>query len=190
MAHELVGLLCPAQAATQSGGGPQPLIDLQLTNSDLDAERLYRLSQAQRHVETAPDMFATIEKLATLYPTSPWTEQALFAAGDYNWVNLDRDKAAEYYQRTVSAFPAGRDAMTAQWRIAWIAYACAGESRMRRQLPRKLPAAEPDGSSYAVDALYWLGRSAEQAGSLPRARSFYLAAENRFPQTRISRCSR
>jgi soluble lytic murein transglycosylase len=34
-----------------------------------------------------------------------------------------------------------------------------------------------------VNALYWLGRSYEHAGNVPHARSFYLAAVDRFPQT-------
>ncbi len=33
------------------------------------------------------------------------------------------------------------------------------------------------------DAIYWLGRSAERAGNLPRARSFYVKGAQRFPQT-------
>src|SRR6185295_1653498 len=39
------------------------------------------------------------------------------------------------------------------------------------------------GSSYFVDALYFMGRAQERAGNLPRARSFYTAAVQRFPQT-------
>jgi soluble lytic murein transglycosylase len=38
-------------------------------------------------------------------------------------------------------------------------------------------------SAYVVDALYFLGRANERAGNLPHARSMYLAAAERFPQT-------
>src|SRR5256884_5995386 len=37
--------------------------------------------------------------------------------------------------------------------------------------------------SNCVDALYWLGRSAERAGNIAHARSFYNKAVERFPET-------
>ena len=44
------------------------------------------------------------------------------AAGNYQWVLLDRTKAASYYQRVLDTFPNGRNAYNAEWRIAWVAY--------------------------------------------------------------------
>ncbi len=44
-------------------------------------------------------MFATINTLAAAHPQSPWTEEALYAGGNYYWVTLDRDRAVEFYQR-------------------------------------------------------------------------------------------
>jgi soluble lytic murein transglycosylase len=38
-------------------------------------------------------------------------------------------------------------------------------------------------SPYVENALYWLGRANERAGNVPHARSFYLTAVQRFPQT-------
>jgi len=67
-------------------------------------------------------MLTSIEKLAAQYPQSPWTEQALFAAGNYYWVLLDRDRASEYYQRVASSFPLAPDASAARWRVIWTAY--------------------------------------------------------------------
>ncbi len=42
--------------------------------------------------------------------------------GNYYWVELDRSKAINYYQRVLDNFPAGKYAFFCEWRVAWIAY--------------------------------------------------------------------
>jgi soluble lytic murein transglycosylase len=125
-------------------------------------------------------MLAATERLATQYPQSSWTEQALFDAGNYYWVLLDRSRALEYYQRLLSSFPSGPNASSALWRITWTAYLGRQDDAANRleQFVHQYPT-----SSYIVDALYWLGRANERSANLAHARSFYLAAVSRFPQT-------
>src|SRR5205807_5812926 len=110
------------QVQMQLGGGTNALASLKVTDPELDAERIYSLSQVQRSAKVEAEMFAAIEQVVSTYPQSPWAEEALFAAGNYYWLNLDRSRAAEYYQRIVSAFPTGKYTSLAQWRIAWTAY--------------------------------------------------------------------
>jgi soluble lytic murein transglycosylase len=168
-----------AECDVALGASPDALHSLTLTVPDLDAERLYALSQNRRSEKAESEMLALVEQLATAYPTSTWTEQALFATGNYYWVNLDRDRAATYYQRVAAGFATSSDAVSAQWRVAWTAY-----------LERKPEAASlledfarhNATSTYIPDALYWLGRAYERSGDQPRARSYYLAAAGRFPQ--------
>jgi soluble lytic murein transglycosylase len=169
-----------AQAEAQSGRGPSVLASLQITDPALDAERLYTLSQSQRSAKSESDMLAATERLATQYPQSPWTEQALFDTGNYYWVLLDRSPAVEYYQRLLSSFPSGPNASSARWRITWTAYLGRQDDAVSllEQYVQQYPT-----SSYVVDALYWLGRANERSANLARARSFYLAAVTRFPQT-------
>ena len=173
-------LLRIAHAEARTGGGRQALASVKLTDPPLAAERAYVLSQAHRSANAESEMLAAIEQVAAQYPHSPWTEQALYAAGNFYWVELDRDRASKYYQRVLTLFPSGSLASTAQWRIAWTAYLgrrAEAESRLEeyiRQYTR---------SSYVVDALYWLGRLNERKGNVAHARSFYLAAAQRFPHT-------
>ncbi|PYU35062.1 MAG: hypothetical protein DMG31_04760, partial [Acidobacteria bacterium] len=169
-----------AQVQIQLGGSPDALESLKLTDPELDAERIYSLSQVQRSAKLEAAMFAAIEQVVSTYPQSPWAEEALFAAGNYYWMNLDRAHAAEYYQRVVSAFPMGKYTSIAQWRIAWTAYMLRQPDAASRfeQYLTKYPT-----SPQVVNALYWLGRSYEHAGNTAHARSFYLAAVERFPQT-------
>lgn len=174
-----------AQARVQSKESPSPLSSLALTDPELDAERLYSLSQALRpkkHETEHHDkeMFAALEELEKRYPASHWNEEALFATANFHWVNLDRVNAATAYRRLLEKYPSSKYALPAHWRSAWAAYlgrepgaASLFEDHLRRF----------SGSTYTVNALYWLGRAAERDGNLALARGFYLAAQARFPQS-------
>ena len=166
------------------GARPDLLASLELDDPEVDAERLFVLSQARRSQKHEAEMLAAIGQLAARYPQSRWTEDGLFAAGNYFWVNLDRKRAAEFYRQVFDQFPAGKYAQAAQWRLAWTAYL--------EQRPEALNLMEEHlrmfpGSSYTANALYWLGRASERTGNLPHARGFYLKAQERLPQTYFGR---
>jgi soluble lytic murein transglycosylase len=174
-----------AQARAQLKDSPSSLSSLVLTDPELDAERLYSFSQGLRpkkHETERHDkeMFAALEQLEKRYPDSHWNEEALFATGNFYWVNLDRAHAASVYQRVLEKYPASKYAPVAYWRAAWVASlerSPEAVNLLEQQLSR-FP-----GSTYTVNAVYWLGRAAERSGKLDEARGFYLAAEKRFPQT-------
>ena len=147
---------------------------------EVDAERLFVLSQFQRSAKNESAMLATIEDLGKKYPRSKWTEEGYMQAGNYYWVLLDRTKAAGYYQRVLEVFPDSKNDYNAEWRIAWVAYVSRqpdADEKLKVFL-LKYPV-----SANAVDALYWLGRFSERSGNPAHARSFYNKALERFPQT-------
>src|SRR5208337_4982901 len=124
------------------------------------------------------EMLAAIEKIWEKYPQSRWAEEALMAGGNYYWVELQRSNAVSYYQRILDAYPAGKNAYNAEWRIAWVAYLDRlpyADDKMSIFL-RKYPV-----SAAAVNALYWLGRNAERGGNPAHARAYYAKAIERFP---------
>ncbi|HVH70531.1 MAG TPA: transglycosylase SLT domain-containing protein [Candidatus Dormibacteraeota bacterium] len=169
-----------AECRVQQKGLPSLIASLKTPDLDVDAERLYALSQAYRTAKKETEMFNALNTLAQTYPVSKWNEDGLMAAGNYHWVQLEREQAAVAYQRVLDSFPNGRHAFTCEWRIAWVAYLDHqpdADDRLTNFL-LKYPT-----SANAVDALYWLGRSAERAGNIPHARSFYSKAVERFPQT-------
>jgi soluble lytic murein transglycosylase len=154
------------------------LASLNVSDPEADAERLYTLSQAYRSEKNEGEMLAAIEKIWEKYPRSRWAEEALMAGGNYYWVELQRNKAVSYYQRILDAFPAGKNAYNAEWRIAWVAYLDRlpiADEKMSIFL-RKYPV-----SPAAVNALYWLGRDAERGGNPAHARAYYAKAVERFP---------
>ena len=169
-----------AQCRVQMKGAPSLIASLKTPDLEVDAERLYAASQAYRTAKKESDMFAALNALAQNYPVSKWNEEGLMAAGNYHWVELEREKAVEANQHELDSFPDGKKSYNCEWRIAWVAFLDKqpdAEDRLTRFL-LKYPV-----SANAVDALYWLGRSAERSGNAPRARSLYAKAVERFPQT-------
>jgi soluble lytic murein transglycosylase len=178
--HRQLAQLRIAQARVQLNGPSSLVSSLNLPDFDVDAERLYALSQIYRTDKKENEMLSVIEQLAQKYPASKWTEEALMAAGNYFWVDLNRNKAAASYQRVLDNFPAGRNSFNCEWRVAWVAY-------LNRQpdaddkftaFLRKYPV-----SSNAPNAFYWLGRDAERGGNTAHARSYYRMASERYPET-------
>jgi soluble lytic murein transglycosylase len=169
-----------AEARTQPKGSPKLVAALKTPDFEVDAERLYALSQFYRSDKKFDEMFATLSELTQKYPLSKWNEEGFMAAGNYYWVDLDRTKAASYYQRVLDTFPSGRNAFNAEWRVAWVAYLNRqpdAQDRIKNFLV-KYPA-----SANTPDAVYWLGRDAERNSKLAEARSYYLKDTERFPQT-------
>lgn len=174
------------QAKMQPKGSVALLLGLKLTDPEVEAERLYTISQVYRSDKKEVEMLSVIEEIAQKFPQSRWAEEGLMSAGNYFWVSLDRARAAGYYQRVLDIFPASRNAFNAEWRIAWVAYLGHqpyADDRLSAFL-RKYPV-----SSDASDALYWLGRNAERGGNIPRARSYYAKTVDRFPQTYFARAA-
>jgi len=169
-----------AECRVQLKGSPSLIAAVTTPDLDVDAERLYALSQAYRSAKKEADMFSALNTLAKNYPESKWNEDGLMAAGNYHWVELEREKAAVAYQRVLDSFPNGKYAFSCEWRIAWVAYLNRqpdADDRLTTFL-LKYPV-----SSNSVDAIYWLGRNAERSGNTARARSYYEKAAERFPQT-------
>jgi soluble lytic murein transglycosylase len=169
-----------AECRVQLKGAPSLIAAVNTPDLEVDAERLYALSQAYRSAKREAEMFLALNTLTQNYPVSKWTEEGLMAAANYHWVELERTKAVVNYQRVLDTFPNGKYAFNCEWRIAWVAYLNRqpdADDRLTTFL-LKYPV-----SSNSVDALYWLGRNAERGGNAARARSYYGKAVERFPQT-------
>jgi len=184
--HRQHALLRAAQARVQLKASPSLVASLTITDPEVDAERLFDLSQIHRSAKKESDMLSSAEQLVQKYPASKWSEEALMMVGNYYWVELDRAKAVSYYQRALDSFPAGKYAFFCEWRSAWIAYLDRqpfADDKLTAFL-RKYPT-----SANASDALYWLGRNAERGGNPGHARAYFRTGADRFPQTYFGRAA-
>ena len=167
------------ECGVEMGGDPTTLAALKISDPDVDAERDYTLADYYRGAQNEAQVVAAVEAAATRAPTSYWTERSLFLAGNFYWVNLERDQASSYYARLATQFPASPNADSAAWRVAWTAVlkrAPDATTQLEDHLKR-FPQ-----SQYTPDTLYWLGRLAEESHQPARARAFYAKLETRFSQ--------
>ena len=163
----------------QLGSSPTAVINLQIADSDVDAERYLALAQWYRSQHRDTEMATAVESAASRAPSSEWAEAALYLAGNYYWVQMDRDRAVGYYKRLADNFPMMADAKPSQWRVAWVAVLKRqpDASDLLTEHLRRFP-----GSQFSADALYWLGRLAEEAGNPSLALGYYNKLQERYPQ--------
>jgi soluble lytic murein transglycosylase len=161
------------------GAGISGISALKISDPDVDAERYYTIANFYRDRPSEAEMIAAVESGVARAPDSRWSESALFLAGNYYWVQLDRDRAASFYKRLSDNFPSAADALPAQWRFTWAAI-------LKREPDAAVYLAEHlrrfPGSQFSPDALYWLGRLSEEAGNSALARTYYAKLLERFPQ--------
>ncbi len=161
------------------GAGISGISALSIADPDVDAERYYTIANYYRDRPSESQMIAAVEAAVRGAPASRWSESALFLAGNYYWVQLDRDRAAAYYKKLSDNFPSAADALPAQWRVTWAAI-------LKRQPEAAADLAEHlrrfPGSQFSPDALYWLGRLSEETGNSALARTYYAKLLERFPQ--------
>lgn len=167
------------ESAAQFGSGPSALAALQVTDPDVDAERLAALADVYRALGQEQQLVDTVETALKQAPASQWTANALFLAGNYFWVDLNRERAVYFYKQMAENFPISPDAYKAQWRVAWTAVLNHDPqaAEMVAEHIRRY-----GGSPYTADALYWLGRLAEQSGQPSLARTYYDKLAERYPQ--------
>src|SRR5437660_2393079 len=87
-----------AECRFQLKGSPSLIAAVKPPDLEVDAERLYALSQAYRSAKKEAEMFSALNMLAKNYPMSKWNEEGLIAAWNYHWVELEREKAVLAYQ--------------------------------------------------------------------------------------------
>ena len=161
------------------GAGISQIAALKITDPDVDAERYYTIANYYRDMPAESQMVAAVESAVARAPDSRWSESALFLAGNYYWVQLDRDRAASYYQRLSDNFPAAADALPAQWRVTWAAV-------LKRQPKASADLAEhlrrfPVRNSRPMRCIGSADLS-EEAGNAALARTYYAKLLERFPQ--------
>ncbi len=169
-----------AQCQAYQSGTAAPLLALAPLPPALEAERWATMAVLYRMAGNRPAMLDAVEKAVQADPRGPWALRALNVAAAAYWTDLDWPQAARFYARIVEINPAAPDAARADWRVAWAMLqqgsADAG-ARLQDHLRRF-----PD-SPFIPDALYWLGRLAEQQNRRAEARAYYRKLRERFPHS-------
>jgi soluble lytic murein transglycosylase len=154
---------------------------LEVSDPELDAERLYTLAAAYRRIGRSQSMQEQVRALGEKHPKSNWYQEALFLAGNYYRAARDpkeTPRSLEFYRKLFEAFPQGERAALAHWYVTWQAY-------RERRLAEAKTLFEAHVRTYPTSpqlsaALYWLGRMAETEAPLASA-AYYQKLVETFP---------
>ncbi|MBI4460154.1 MAG: tetratricopeptide repeat protein, partial [Acidobacteria bacterium] len=130
------------------------LLKLEVSDPELDAERLYTLAALYRRLGREQNMQEQLRRLEQQYPQSLWYERGLFLAANYYLTSDDPEQADRYYRRVYQQFPQGEDAVISHWKVAWYAYRQRRLEEAKRLFEEHLR--NYPESPQASAALYWL----------------------------------
>jgi soluble lytic murein transglycosylase len=164
-----------------SGNNPEALRQLKALEpgkSELDAKRLYYLTESARKAGDDAAMMEAVKQLGDQYPQSVWRLKALVTAGDRYLVANDRDNYTPLFKAAADSFPADASTAYCHWKITWDAYS--GDKPERVSLLREQVSKYPDDSR-AATALYYLGRIAELNSNYAEAHAWYDKLSVQYP---------
>jgi soluble lytic murein transglycosylase len=145
------------------------LRNLELSDDDAAAERLYYLAEAGRRLGDDSAMLSAVKRLEE-FRDSPWRLKALLTAANRFLLVNKVEKFLPLYQAIADDFPNDPSAGLASWKVTFQAYLRNGPDageRLRDHL-RRFPAHPTTGA-----ALYFLGRAAERENDSSSARACY-----------------
>lgn len=145
---------------------------------ELEAQRLYLLCAIERRKRIVGEMLSSISKLAAKHGKSPWYEEALLSVGNYYYLLDDRASYTKWFQRLADAFPRGKHAAYAHWKVCWRAWL--DDSPRRAELLTE-HIQRYGGASTGAGAIYWLGRLHEDRGRRAEAAAHFSAVMGGFP---------
>ena len=137
----------------------------------IHARAIYLEGACRRKLDKEEALVDLRDKALKLYPLSGDTEELCYSTATYYDVNYQQLKSRDAYRVLSNAFPKGRHAETALWKLALLSYslrryeeAAIGFWNYIRAYPNPV-AAGP--------AMYWMGRCYQKLGAPEKAHYLY-----------------
>ena len=156
------------------------LRNLEVTEPEADAERLYYLEDCARRAGNDAGIQSAVEQLGQRYPKSTWRLKALASAASRFLLVNQPDAYLPLYRAAYEDFPDALAAGLYHWKVAFHAYMRGdrdAEDLLREHLTRY------PGHATAAASLYFLSRHAERQGEYGAARAWYRRLTGAFPNT-------
>jgi len=141
------------------------------TNDEAGATRLYLSLEAARDRNDVQQVKALIDQIEQRFPSSRWTAEALFSAGNMALVANDLPSAIQYYGDLATRFPNSSMASASHWHAAWLNYRL-GDKKIAAQLFDEQIARYPTDARLSA-ALYWRGVVYQEYEKNPEAAAAY-----------------
>ncbi|HUB78164.1 MAG TPA: transglycosylase SLT domain-containing protein [Bryobacteraceae bacterium] len=146
------------------------LRELELPESEADAERLAYLVEATRHLTDDDEMKSALDRMAEHYPHSPWRLKALLSAANRFLLVNRPDEFVPLYRAIYQDFPHAPDAALAHWKVTFQAYLHDDPQAQQMLMDH---ARDYPNHPTAGAALYFLGRGFERQGDPGSALACY-----------------
>jgi soluble lytic murein transglycosylase len=145
---------------------------LPATSDDSAALKQYLYAEISRNEKDRPGHDATIAEMVAKYPSSRWTEEALYSGGNMYLLAHDSNQAIYHYKLLVEHFPNSLYAPSAHWREAWMNYRLRNYKEAARLMDEQV--VRYGAGIEAPSALYWRGRIYEdEEHDFGQAANFY-----------------
>ena len=146
------------------------LRQIDVPESEADAERLAYLVECTRHLTDDDEMKSALDRLAHRYPQSPWRLKALLSAANRFLLINQPEEFVPLYKSIYREFPTAPEAALAHWKVTFQAYL--------HDDPQAQPLLMEHARNYpthptAGAALYFLGRWFERSGDPGAARACF-----------------
>jgi soluble lytic murein transglycosylase len=113
------------------------------------------MMESARDAKDVANVKALIGQLEQRFPTSRWTAEALFSAGNMALVANDMPSAIQYYGDLAQRFPDSAMASTSHWHAAWLNYRLGDKKTAARLFDEQIER-YPDDTHISA-AIYWRG---------------------------------
>ena len=134
---------------------PSQLVRLSDTDDEAGATRLYLMMESARDAKDVAQVKALVGQLEQRFPTSRWTAEALFSAGNMALVTNDMPSAIQYYGDLAQRFPDSAMASTSHWHAAWLNYRLGDKKTAARMFDEQIERFPDD--THISAAIYWRG---------------------------------
>ncbi len=145
---------------------------------EMEAERLYHLTDIARDSEDETGVEQIISQLRQTAPTSHWFQQALLIGGNMYLLKPDYDKSIDFFREIEERFPKGDLAAYSHWKVAWLSLRQGRNKEAEKGFEDQI--ALYPASPQVSAALYWRARLAEEENDPGTARAYYLKISERF----------
>jgi soluble lytic murein transglycosylase len=158
----------------------QVLVPMDVSQADMEvkARRLYLLAEMARNENDDATQQSYIDQLATSAPQSSWTQEALTSAGNKFLLRRDYENAIKFYAQAWQVFPRSAKAATLHWKCAWLNYRLNRFDEAKRLMEEQVQ--QFPSSNETANAMYWLGRIAENEQRADVSRAYYAKLTQRF----------
>ena len=149
------------------------------TDDDSAALKLYLLAELDRNENDEAGNDREVAELVRRFPSSRWTEEALYSGGNMHLLKHDQVPAISNYETLVRLFPKSTYAPSSHWRAAWMSYRLRRYDDAARLMDEQITL-YPAGIE-APSALYWRGRLYEdESRDFGQAANYYRALNDNY----------